>query len=52
VYLVGVVKHISSYVRAPEFANLQSVEAVPASIDLKAKSSQLKTSSITRVYLH
>ena len=52
VYLIGVVKHISSSVRAPEFANFQMGEAVPASIDLKAKSSQLKTSCITRVYLY
>src|SRR6266404_28544 len=34
--LVSVVKHISSYTRAPGFASLQTVETVPASIDRKA----------------
>src|SRR5271166_467186 len=52
VYLVGVVKHMSSYLPAPEFGNLQTIETVSDSIDPKAKSSHRKTSAISRVYLH
>src|SRR6202035_3984262 len=50
VYLVSVVEHISSNLPAPALGKFQTVEAVPISIDPKAKSSHPKTFVISRVY--
>src|ERR1700720_456582 len=52
VYLVSGVEHIASNLPAPALGKFQTVEAVPISIDPKAKSSHPKPFVISRVYLY